>query len=84
MLVEPHTSRKVKAMRKTLQVLALTLAVSASAYAGEMQFPVTDPPPQSSATATQQPTTDGNMQNDAAANLTQIALDLLAVLPSLP
>lgn len=77
-------------MRKTLQVLALTLAVSASAYAGEMQFPVTDPPPKPSANATQEPmtavqepTTSGNMQNDATDSLTQIALELLAVLPSL-
>jgi hypothetical protein len=69
-------------MRKTLQVLALTLAASASAYAGDMQFPVTGPS-QSSTTATQQPTTDGNMQNDVASNLIQTALDLLAVLPSL-
>ena len=78
-------------MRKTLQVLALTLAVSASAYAGDMQFPVTDPPPQSS-TAVQAPTTDstaqttatdGIIQTGAAASLTQIALTVLAVLPSL-
>jgi hypothetical protein len=69
-------------MRKTLQVLALTLAVSASAYAGDMQFPVTGPP-QSSTTATQQPTTSGDMQNDVTSNLIQTALDLLAVLPSL-
>ncbi len=69
-------------MRKTLQVLVLTLAVSASAYAGDMQFPVTDPPPQS-ATAVQAPTS-GNMQNDATDSLTQIALKVLAVLPSLP
>jgi len=70
-------------MRKTLQVLALMLAVSASAYAGDMQFPVTDPPPQS-ATAVQAPTASGNMQNGAADSLTQIALNVLAVLPSLP
>lgn len=79
-------------MRKTLQVLALTLAVSASAYAGDMQCPLTDPPPQSS-TAIQAPTTDstaqttttgGVMQTGAAESLTQIALDVLAVLPSLP
>jgi hypothetical protein len=70
-------------MRKTLQVLALTLAASASAYAGDMQFPVTDPTPQSSTTTTQQPTTDGDMQNGVTDNLIQTALDLLAVLPSL-
>lgn len=70
-------------MRKTLQVLALTLTVSAPAYAGDMQFPVTDPPPQS-VTAIQAPTTSGNMQNDVASSMTQIALNLLAVLPSLP
>ena len=70
-------------MRKTLQVLALMLAVSASVYAGDMQFPATDPPPQS-ATAVQGPTTNGDMQNGVADSLTQIALSVLAVLPSLP
>jgi hypothetical protein len=69
-------------MRKTLQVLALTLAVSASAYAGEMQFPVTDPPPQS-ATAIQA-TTSSETPNGTSDSLTQIALNVLAVLPSLP
>ncbi len=69
-------------MRKTLQVLALTLAASASAYAGDMQFPVTGPS-QSSTTVTQQPTMSGEMHTDAASVVTQIALELLAVLPSL-
>jgi hypothetical protein len=40
------------------------------------------PPPQP-ASAMQEPTTNGIMQNDIANSLTQIALDLLAVLPSL-
>jgi hypothetical protein len=40
-----------------------------------------EPPPP--APAVQEPTTGGEMQNDAADSLTQIALDILAVLPSL-
>jgi len=71
-------------MRKTIQAAALMLAVSASTYAGEMQFPVTSPPPQQPANVTQEPTTEGEMQNDVADGITQIALNLLAVLPSLP
>ena len=70
-------------MRKTIQAAALMLAVSASTYAGEMQFPVTSPPPQQPANVTQEPTTDSNIPNDVASSMTQIALNLLAVLPSL-
>lgn len=71
-------------MRKALSVSALMLAFVCSAHAGEIQNDFTGTPPQSSATVTQQPTTDGEIQNDAADGMTQIALDVLAVLPSLP
>jgi hypothetical protein len=43
---------------------------------------ITSPPPPQPANAVQEPTTDGIMQNDGA-SLTEVALDLLAVLPSL-
>jgi hypothetical protein len=71
-------------MRKALSVSALILAFVCSAHAGEIQNDFTGTPPQSPATVTQQPTTDREIQNDAAATLTQVALDMLAVLPSLP
>jgi hypothetical protein len=75
-------------MRKAISVSALILAFVCSAHADEMQNGFTStPPPQSataSATAVPAPTTEGEIQNDAAESLTQIALNVLAVLPSLP
>jgi hypothetical protein len=68
-------------MRKTISVAALLLALVCSAHAGEMQNESPAPPPQP--TNAVQETTDGEMPNDAAGSLMQIALDLLAVLPSL-
>ena len=68
-------------MRKTISVAALLLALTCPAYAGEMQ---NDKP---QAATVQEPTTEGDIhttegeiQNDATASLTQIALDMLAVL----
>jgi hypothetical protein len=58
-------------MRKTLGVAALMLAFCCPALAGEIPNP---PAPQPQANTVQEPTTD---------SLTQIALDLLAALPSL-
>jgi hypothetical protein len=68
-------------MRKTLTTAALLLAFSCPAFAGEMGTPgaPTPPPPP----VVQEPTTGGEMQNGATGSLTQIALDILAVLPSL-
>ena len=71
-------------MRKAISVSALILAFVCSAHADEMQNGLTGTPPKSSASVTQRPTTDDIMQNDVADSLTQIALSLLAVLPSLP
>ena len=72
-------------MRKALSVSALMLAFVCSAHADDnMQNGFTSTPPQS-ATAVQTPTTtDGEIQNGVAASVTQIALDVLAALPSLP
>jgi hypothetical protein len=66
-------------MRKTISVAALLLALTCPAYAGEMQ----NDSPKPQASTVQAPTVDGDIQNDAADRLTEIALDLLAVLPSL-
>lgn len=74
-------------MRRTVQGLALTLALSAHIYAGEMQCPVISPTPPP-ASATQEPTTDGDiqngasdgiMQNEVAATFMQVVLNLLAL-----
>jgi hypothetical protein len=67
-------------MRKILGVAALMLAICCPALAGEIPNP---PAPQPQANTVQEPTTDGDIQNDATESLTQIAIDLLAVLPSL-
>jgi hypothetical protein len=66
-------------MRKTISVAALLLALTCPAYAGEIQ----NDSPKPQANTTQTPITDGDIQNDATDSLMQIALDLLAVLPSL-
>ena len=63
-------------MRKTISVAALLLALTCPAYAGEMQNDSPKPP----ANTVQEPTANGDMQNDVASGLTQIALDLLAAL----
>jgi hypothetical protein len=68
-------------MRKTITVAALLLALTCPAYAGDMPN-VTPAPPQLGNTA-QEPTTDGDMQNDSADRLTEIALELLAALSPL-
>jgi hypothetical protein len=75
-------------MRRTVQSLALMLALSAPIYAGEMQCPVISPTPPSSP-AVQGPTTDGEIstplmadgiiQNDAAATFLQVVLNLLTL-----
>ena len=79
-------------MRKTLGVAALMLALCCPAFAGEIPTPPA-PPPQP-ATAVQEPT-DGTTLNGEMPNpgeihttgasdiLTETALDLLALLPSL-
>jgi hypothetical protein len=78
-------------MRKTLGVAALMLALCCPALAGEMPTPPAPQPP--TATAAQEPT-GGDIQNDQPTlngemptlpldGLTQLALDLLAALPSL-
>jgi len=76
-------------MRKTLGVCLLVLLLTGSANAGIIQNDTPAPP----ASAVQEPTNDatvngemhapGEMPNDAPDSLTQAALELLALLPSL-
>ena len=54
-------------MRRTVQSLALVLALSAPIYAGEMQCPVISPPPPSSP-AVQGTTTDGEIDTPLTAD----------------
>jgi hypothetical protein len=77
-------------MRKTLGISLLVLLLTGSAAAGEMPNLSPAPPPPQSGNAVQEPmsaadepTLDGIIPNEAADSLTEIALDLLALLPSL-
>lgn len=78
-------------MVKAIRASALILLLACSAQAGVMQNDAPAPPPPSQMTsampeptdAAEESTADGIMGNDAANSLTQIALDLLATLPSL-
>jgi hypothetical protein len=75
-------------MRRTIQSVALMLALSIPGYAGIMQCPIVEPTPQPASAVQEQPTasdistpqtTDGDMQNDAAATFAQIVLNLFAL-----
>ena len=80
-------------MLKAIRVSTLILLLACSAQAGYMQNGSPEPPPpppsqpasavQEPTDATDEPTADGYMQNEAPGGLTQIALDVLAALPSL-
>ncbi len=69
-------------MRKTLMTAALGFALCCTAFAGEMHTPAAPTPPP--ANATQEPP-GGEMLTPpgVSESMTQIALELLAVLPSL-
>jgi hypothetical protein len=74
-------------MRKTLMMATLLLALSCPAFAGIMHTPgEPEPPPP---TSTVQEATGGETVNgeistpDVSDSLTEVALELLAVLPSL-
>lgn len=66
-------------MRKTISIAALLLALTCTAQAGDMQ----NDSPKPQANTVQEPTVNGEIQNDAADRLTEIALDLLAALSPL-
>jgi len=66
-------------MRKTLGVSLLVLLLNGSASAGEMPNGSPAPPPSQSTNAAQEPT-GGEMPNGVTDSLTQITLDVLALL----
>jgi hypothetical protein len=74
---------KGKKMRKTLGVSLLVLLLTGSARAGIMQNDAPASPPPQPASAAQEPTANGWIQNESADSLTQTVFDLLAALPSL-
>ena len=78
-------------MVKAIRTSALLLLLACSAQAGYIQndAPAPPPPPQPVSTVqeptdtSQETTANGIIQNDAPSGLTQVALEVLAVLPSL-
>lgn len=66
-------------MRKTVQVIVLALALSASTYAGEMQCPPPAPPPPSETTNAMQEADGSDMQfpTTSEETATQTAIILL-------
>ena len=77
-------------MVKAIRVSALILLLACSAQAGYIQNDAPAPPPPPPASAVQEPTdtsqetsANGYIQNDAPSGLTQVVLEVLAVLPSL-
>jgi hypothetical protein len=68
-------------MRKTVITAALVLAFCCPALAGEMHTPAAPAPPPP-ASATPEPAGD-EIPGDVPDSLTEIALELLALLPSL-
>ena len=78
-------------MSKAIRASALVLLMACSAQAGIMQNEAPAPPPPSQPAiavdnptdANDEPTANGYMQNGAPSGLVQIALDVLAALPSL-
>ena len=72
-------------MRKTLTTAALLLALSCTALGGEIQIPPA-PAPQPTpapASAAHEPIREATTENGMQGTYVQIALELLAVLPSI-
>ena len=78
-------------MVKAIRTSALVLLLACSAQAGVMQNDAPAPPPPSTVTASTQEPADapgelsagGNTQDEAPSDLSQMMLEVLAVLPSL-
>ena len=74
-------------MRRTLMTGLLLLALSCPAFAGEMHTPPAPTPPQPASAVqepTDEPTLSGEMSTPRVSDsLTLLALELLAVLPTL-
>jgi hypothetical protein len=71
-------------MRKTISVAALLLALTCPAYAGDIQNDSPKPPAPAVQETTDDATVNGDTQFPGVSDiLTQSALDLLALLPSL-
>lgn len=71
-------------MLKAIRVSAMLLVLVGSAHAGEVLTPPAPTTPPQPARTAQEPTLNGIMSTpDVSESMTEIALELLAVLPSL-
>ena len=70
-------------MLKAIRVSALLLALTGSAYAGEMLTPPAPQQPPTQASAAQEPTATDEDTTGAAETLTQIALEMVSSVLSL-
>jgi hypothetical protein len=96
-VVNPHKKRKGKEMRKAIRTSALIILLASSAHAGIMgndspappppaqpgYMPNESPTPSQPTSAVDETAANGEMPNLAPDGLTQVAWELLAVLPSL-
>ena len=71
-------------MRKTMTTAALLLALGCPASAGEMHTPGSPAPPTTTTSAVQEPApeTQAVVEDGVRGSMTEIALDLLSLLPS--
>ena len=69
-------------MLKALRISALLLVLAGTAHASDVLTPPAPQPPPSQSAVAQEPAADGYLTDDTYA-MTEIALDMLAVLPSL-
>jgi hypothetical protein len=69
-------------MLKALRISALLLVLAGPAHASDVLTPPAPQPPPQSAVA-EEPAADGYLTDDTKYAMTEIALDMLAVLPSL-
>ena len=79
----PHINERCKEMAKAALASVLILLLACNAQAGWVHNDVAARPPSSPQTAAAQEPTGGEISNDVSYSLAEIALDLLAVLPSL-
>jgi opacity protein-like surface antigen len=74
--------RKIR-MLKALRISALLLVLAGPAHASDVLTPPAPQPPTQSAVAQEEPAADGYLTDDTKYAMTEITLDMLAVLPSL-
>ena len=82
-MFNPHKNERCKEMAKAALASVLILLLACSAQAGWGHNDVAARPPSSPQTSAAQEPTGGEIPNDVPYSLTGIALDLLAVLPSM-